>query len=99
MRDRSATYQTLRTQTGAFYEVEVVCGNKTYDIHDMFSLHIQPKLFEENGPSIGNAASSVCNLTLKERSANWPRMAQFMVRIRLSSADGQTTSEWLPMGT
>ena len=99
MRDRSATYQTLRTQAGSFYEVEVICGNKTYDIHDLFTLKINPKIFDGNGPSIGNAYSAVCEMTLKESSDNWPRMAEFSVRIRLSSADGETLSDWLPMGT
>ena len=99
MRTTSETYQTLRNQTGAFYEVEVICGNTTYGLSSLYELKIYPKLFDGSGPSIGNAYSSMCEVTLKESSSNWPRMAKFTVRIRLSSANGQTKSEWLPMGT
>ena len=99
MRATSATYKTLRTQTGAFYEVEVIRGATTYDINDLVSIRINPKLFDGSGPSIGNAYSSACTIKLMESSANWPRMAEFSIRIRLSSADGLTKSEWLPMGT
>ena len=99
MRATSATYKTLRTQTGAFYEVEVIRGATTYDINDLISIKINPKLFDGSGPSIGNAYSSACTIKLIESSANWPRMAEFSIRIRLSSADGLTKSEWLPMGT
>lgn len=99
MRATSATYKTLRTQTGAFYEVEVIRGATTYDINDLVSIKINPKLFDGSGPSIGNAYSSACIIKLIESSANWPRMAEFSIRIRLSSADGLTKSEWLPMGT
>ena len=99
MRNTSATYKTLRSQTGSFYEVEVIRGNTTYDMDDLMSININPKLFEGDGPSIGNAISSVCYMKLIEFSSNWPRMAEFSIRIRLSSADGLTTSEWLNMGT
>ena len=99
MRATSATYKTLRTQTGAFYEVEVIRGATIYDINDLISIKINPKLFDGSGPSIGNAYSSACTIKLIDSSANWPRMAEFSIRIRLSSADGLTKSEWLPMGT
>lgn len=99
MRNTSATYKTLRSQTGSFYEVEVIRGNTAYDMDDLMSININPKLFEGDGPSIGNAISSVCYMKLIESSSNWPRMAEFSIRIRLSSADGLTTSEWLNMGT
>ena len=99
MRETSNTYKTLRTQTGAFYDVEVIRGNTTYTVDDLVTININPKLFDGNGPSIGNAASAICYLTLIESSENWPRMAEFTVRIRLSSEDGLTKSEWLSMGT
>ena len=99
MRATSNTYKTLRTQTGSFYEVEVIRGAKTYTMEDLVSVNISPKLFEGDGPSIGNAISSLCYLTLIETSENWPRMAEFSVRVRLSSEDGLTKSEWLSMGT
>lgn len=99
MRDRSSTYQALRAQKGSFYEIEVLQGNRTYGLGDLFELKISPKLFDGSGPSIGNTYSSVCDMTLKETSVNWPRMAAFTVRMRLSSADGETKSEWLSMGT
>ena len=92
-------YNTLRSQTGSFYEVEVVCGNRSYDIHDIYELSIELRLFEGSGPSIGNACAATCRLRVKESSANWPRMAAFTLRLRLSSADGQTKAGWLPMGT
>lgn len=99
MRETSNTYKTLRTQTGAFYDVEVVRGNTTYTVDDLVTISINPKLFDGNGPSIGNAASALCYITLIESSENWPRMAEFTVRVRLSSEDGLTKSEWLSMGT
>lgn len=99
MRDRSSTYQALRAQTGSFYEIEVLQGNRTYGLGDLFELKISPKLFDGSGPSIGNTYSTVCEMTLREESANWPRMASFSVHMRLCSADGETKSEWLSMGT
>jgi len=92
-------YNTLRSQTGSFYEVEVVCGNRSYDIHDIYDLSIGQSLFDGDGPSVGNACAATCRLRVKESSANWPRMAAFTLRLRLSSADGQTKAGWLPMGT
>lgn len=99
MRTMQEPYPTLRTQTGSFYEIEVLQGNRVYGLGDLFELKISPKLFDGSGPSIGNTYSSVCEMTLKETSANWPRMAAFTVRMRLSSADGEIKSDWLPMGT
>ena len=99
MRETSNTYKTLRTQTGAFYDVEVVRGNTTYTVDDLVTIGINPKLFDGNGPSIGNAASALCYITLIESSDNWPRMAEFTIRVRLSSEDGLTKSEWLSLGT
>lgn len=99
MRETSNTYKTLRTQTGAFYDVEVIRGNTTYTVDDLITISINPKLFDGNGPSIGNAASALCYVTLIESSDNWPRMAEFTIRVRLSSEDGLTKSEWLSLGT
>ena len=99
MRETSALYKSLRTATGSYYEVEVVRGNTTYTMADLKSIEITPALYEDAGPQIGHTHSTQCKLKLIERSANWPRMASFTVRVRLSSADGLQKSEWLSMGT
>ena len=98
MRETSDTYKTLRTQTGSYYEVEVLRGGRVYTTEDLISININPKLFEGSGPSIGNAMSSLCYMTIIESSENWPRMAEFAVRIRLCSEDGLTKTDWLSMG-
>ena len=40
MRETSNTYKTLRTQTGAFYDVEVIRGNTTYTVDDLVTINI-----------------------------------------------------------
>lgn len=92
-------YKTLRKQPDSYYEVEVVQGQNTYSTDRLVSVKTYPALFESSGPQIGVCHSTVCELSLIESSKNWPRMAQFTVRVRLSSADNTQKSEWLLMGT
>lgn len=99
MKTVDTRYKQLRTQIGAFYEIQVVCNNTEYGNDRLKSVKIHTALYDGNGVSIGNAYSSSCEIQLLEQSANWPRMAQFTVRVRLSNADGRRKSDWLDMGT
>lgn len=99
MREISALYKQLRKQPDSYYEVEAVQGQNTYSTDRLVSVKTYPALFESSGPQIGVCHSTICELTLIESSKNWPRMAQFTVRVRLSSADNTQKSEWLLMGT
>ena len=99
MRTTSALYKTLRKATGSYYEIEVIRGNKTYTIADLKTIKLSQALFTESGPAIGQTNSTQCQMTLMEKSENWPRMAQFSIRARLCSADGTQKSEWLSLGT
>ena len=103
MRDTSQLYKTLRTQTGAFYEVQlirIVPGgtNVTYGMDKLKTIEISPALFQDSGPQVGGVNSTQCKVKLLEQSSNWPRMASFDVKVRLSSADETQKSEWLSMG-
>lgn len=101
MRETSALYKALRNQPGYHYEVNVICNSTetVYGMSDLQSVHIKPMLFVENGPSIGNACSSECDITLRESSENWPRMAEYEVKVRVKSEDNSQYSEWLTLGT
>lgn len=56
-------------------------------------------LFIINGPSIGNTCSTECDITIMETSLNWPRMAEFEVKIQIASINDEQVSEWISMGT
>ena len=101
MRETSALYKSIRATPGYHYNVNVIC-NETEEVYGMTALksvHIKPMLFAENGPSIGNACSTECDIVLREDSENWPRMASFEVKIQIMSEDNTQVSEWLSMGT
>lgn len=99
MKNTTALYKALRKDPNAWYEVQIIQGAVTYGSDRLKSVKLFPALFDGSGPQIGNTVSTSCEITLVESSANWPRMAQFSVRLRLSSADGTQKSEWLSMGT
>ncbi|MDO4989294.1 MAG: hypothetical protein Q4E45_02200 [Eubacteriales bacterium] len=100
MRATSATYKALRAAAGSYYEVRVLRGVVTYGMRQIMDLTIHQSLLgAETGPAIGGTPSTICNLVVKEQSANWPRMATFEVQFRLCSEDGETMSEWLSFGT
>lgn len=99
MREVEALYKTLRNQPDSYYDVQVICGNTEYGNDRLKSVKIHTALYDGNGVSIGNAYSNSCEIQLLEQSANWPRMAEFTVRARLSDANGNQKSDWLNMGT
>lgn len=105
MQETSALYKTLRSLSDSWYETQVLRGNVTYGDNVMnpypkpiLGLRINPALFDDAGPKIGNARASVCKLQIEEAKENWPRMAPFTVRTRIVSADGTQTSEWISLG-
>lgn len=92
-------YKQLRTQIGAYYDIQVVCNNTEYGNDRLKSVTIHSALYDDSGVAVGNAYSSYCKITVMEESGNWPRMAQFAVRVRLSDSSGSTKSGWVNMGT
>ena len=101
MRETSAVYKGIRGSGNFAYTVNVVCNDTstTYGMDKLKSIRIKPMLFMLNGPSIGNAASTECDIVLVEDSLNWPRMAQFEVKIQIHSTVTEQYSEWISMGT
>ena len=100
MREVSATYKTLRAAIGSRYEVQVVLDDAVYDSSDLMSVVVHQSILSgETGPAVGGTVSNWCTVTLDDSSENWPRMAEFEIRARLVSADGETVSEWLSFGT
>lgn len=99
MRETSALYKTLRQNPDSVYEVNIVRGQTVYGMNDIISATVHQSLLGERpGPCVGGAVSARCSITIREASANWPRMASFEVRVRLCSADGLQVSEWLSLG-
>lgn len=99
MRTTSALYKTLRSESGSFYEVRVtVTGGGTYGHDTLKSVRISQSLASGNGLSVGGTCASRCTIKLLESTENWPRMAEFTVDVRISSADGSDVSEWITMG-
>lgn len=99
MRSVSNLYNTLRAQDGSTYEVQVVCGNTAYGMDKLLSCTIKHALFSKDPPNIGGTVSAQCEVAMLESADNWPRMAEFEVRVRLVSADKSQQSEWLTLGT
>ena len=79
--------------------MQVVCNNVEYGNDKLKSVSIHPALYDSSGVKVGNAYSSYCKITVMEESKNWPRMAQFTIRVRLSDSTGETKSSWVNMGT
>ena len=99
MRETSALYKTLRQNPDSVYEVNIVSGQTVYGMNDIISASVHQSLIGERpGPSVGGTVSARCSITIREASANWPRMASFEVRVRLCSGDGLQVSEWLSLG-
>lgn len=99
MRVTSQEYKTLRHSVGSYYAIRVTCGNAVYTEEDIVSINISSSLFADSGPQIGQANSAFCELVLREESENWPRMAEFTVDIKILDSEGESTVDWLPMGT
>ena len=101
MINTSALYKSIRETPGYHYNVNVICDDteEIYGMDRLMSVRIMPMLFAENGPSIGNACSAECYITLIEQSENWPRMAKFTVKVQVMSEDNTQASEWLTLGT
>ena len=99
MRETSELYKTLRQEPDSVYEVNIVRGQTVYGMNDITSATIHQSLLGDRpGPAVGGAVASRCSITIRESSANWPRMASFEVRVRLCAADGERVSEWLSLG-
>lgn len=96
MRQTSPLYKQLRSQMGTFYEVRVIRGPSIYGMNRLKNILLKPALFEDTGPQVGGAHSTICEMKLLESSSNWPRMASFSVEIRLT--DGTISAEWISMG-
>lgn len=101
----SALYKELRAQEGSWYETQVVRGAVIYGDNPLHpyekkieKLSINPALFDDNGPQIGIARAAKCTLQIYEDKRAWPRMASFLVRMRLHSADDSQVSEWINKG-
>jgi len=101
----SALYKELRAQEGSWYETQVVRGAVIYGDNPLHpyekkieKLSINPALFDDNGPQIGIARAAKCTLQIYEDKSAWPRMASFLVRMRLHSADDSQVSEWINKG-
>ena len=99
MRTVSAIYKTLKVGRLSWYDIRVVCGTKIYGTDTLKSITVNYSLGSESGMSIGNANSAKCELTVVEESANWERMAEFIVQFRLRNETGTTNSEWITVGT
>ena len=88
MRTTSPLYKRLREQTGSRYEVQIVRGSVSYGMRDIRSCSVHQSLLSSDvGPAIGGTVSARCRLVLNESGDNWPRMADFEIRVRLVSAD------------
>ena len=98
MRQVTQDYKNIRQQTDSYYEVRVALLGNTYQMGDLRMVHIDSALFDGSGPQIGGTFSTQCEIEVEEESASWPRMARFDVEIRLSSADGNQKTSWIPFG-
>ena len=107
--EAQALYNRLRTQTGSYYEVKVICGEgqdaQTYGMDKLKSVRVKPALFENDGPQIGGVHSTQCEVKLYGNAIYWPRMAKYDVQIRLvephdAEDDEQDFehSDWFSMG-
>ena len=99
MKTASAIYKMLRALDNSWYEVQITQGNKVYGLDKLISVKVHQSIASGKGLSIGGANAAECRITLDEQSANWPRMAQFTLQVRICAATGSTKSEWITIGT
>ena len=69
-----------------------------YGMDVIREIKIDQSLIPDDVPAVGGAVSCSCEVTLMEKSINWPRMAKFEVSVRLLSEDKSIASEWVSMG-
>lgn len=99
MKTASAIYKMLRALDNSWYEVQITQGNKVYGLDKLKSVKVHQSIASGKGLSIGGANAAECRITLDEQSANWARMAQFTLQVRICAATGSTKSEWITIGT
>lgn len=99
MKAVSTLYKTLRTDPNAWYEIQILQGNKIYNLGEIVSASLHVALIHDSGFTVGCTQAAECRITIKEMSENWARMAQFTLRFRINNSDGTQHSEWVTVGT
>lgn len=92
MQTTSATWQSLWA-AGAALEARAVINGTTYT--DISAPRIDRALMQQ-GLTIGNTVSATCRFSIRD-PGTIPRSAEVVMSMRLN--DGETQSEWLPVGT
>lgn len=92
-------YKNLRTLAGSHYEVLIRRDAVEYGMDKLINVGIQSAVFDESGPKIGGVQSAQCNLEFYETNSGWPRMASFVVWVRVCNANNDQQSEYVPLGT
>ena len=98
MKTASSIYKILRTASTSFYEWQILQDNNVYGMDRLKSLTFSPSLSVDSGIGIGSANSTECRMTLLEASANWSRMARFVVQFRICNESNRVQSEWITFG-
>lgn len=98
MKTASSIYKILRTASTSFYEWQILQDNNVYGMDRLKSLTFSPSLSVDSGIGIGSANSTECRMTLMEASANWSRMARFVVQFRICNESNRVQSEWITFG-
>ena len=77
-------------------QLEAVAGIGGTEYADLPAAPVVNRALMQGGLSVGNAVSASCALSVRTGDS-LPRAAEVLLKMRLT--DGETASEWLPVGT
>ncbi len=97
MKTTTALYKALLSTPGVVLETQVKIGSTVYGTDRIVSCELSGGIFSDGEIGIGGCVEGQIDISLREQSANIPRMAQIVPEVRLASPDGRVT-EWEPAG-
>ena len=95
MQTTSATYQTILSTSGHWFETKLLINGVTYDKSVLVSMNTSHAMFSGT-PEIGHAIAGEIDAALLVPSSDIPTMAELKPYVRACTAAQQ--SEWLPQG-
>lgn len=95
MQTTSATYQSILSTEGHWFETKLLINGVTYDKTVLVSMSTTHTMFDST-PEIGHAVAGEIEAQLLVPSADIPTMAELKPYVRACTSSQQ--SEWIPQG-
>lgn len=98
MQTVTSTFRQIFRQPGHMTEIRAEINGEYYGMTDIYYVQQVLSIFSEDVPAIGCCCSGASKLKIIPHT-HIPRMAEINLESRLVSPDGNSSSEWIPMGT